>query len=546
MHLTALSLSKASILAYATFISVSVLVPITASNYGFVYNDLLAYPQYHVQCLDELVSVSDIGAERLRQGNLHHQQAPVQMAPQIETVKLDQSQDQRRDQDQDQHNSNGQSTTPPSNAALDPSSRMVMTDADGQKWACTIPSVQIQVDKPEPEKTPEEMREEKRRSVKRGLELLDNLSGRCLLTRIDYWTYEYCHKKRIRQFNAHNVNGKWEPTSEAATHVLATYQPPPSEIQSEANTGDQSQSQASSSPSTQRVATTTELKVTNERKYLAQYWDYGDVCDLTGAYRKVEVQFQCANVDDRIQLVTEPATCTYIMIIYSSALCKDVAFELIPTPEANMIDCRRIVSDDHYKQQKAANHGAIEDGLGSIAFQGSGEQIKLDRQLHKDEVKPALGEMASQFKEMASLIDKVEAASRRERLDEFFTNFEAYLKKLKPFMSKAQLDALQEIEDLVEKNIQPNSQGTQPLELESILANLFGGESSSSKEVEKDKKGNKDVQTNVQDEEILSLASLLGILDTTKKTDGASGGDNEDSDKHEGQGKAKEKDEDVE
>ncbi|KAF9346020.1 Protein OS-9 [Mortierella sp. AD094] len=575
MRLTTISLSKASILAYATLVSVSFLVPITATSYGFVYNDLLAHPQYHVQCLEELVSVSDIGSDRIRQGNLHHQKPTAQIAPQIETAKQDQSQESHdQDQGQDQHRSNGQT---PSNTALDLSSSMVMTDADGQKWACAIPLTQVPVDKPEPEKTPEEMKVEAERSNH------------------GYWTYEYCHKKRIRQFNAHNVNGKWEPTSEAATHILATYQPPSSEIQTNANTDGLSKNQASSSSSAKR-ATTTELKVSNERKYLVQNWDYGSVCDLTGAFRKVEVQFQCANVDDRIQLVTESPTCAYTMVIYSSSLCKDVAFELIPAPEANKIDCRRIVPDDYYRQRKAAGHGAIDGGIDSIASQDSSGQIRFNQQPYRDESKAHLAKEAGSYKEMASLIDKVEAATRRKQLDDLVTDLEVYLEKLKPYLSKAQVEALKKMEDLVDGLTHAYGQDAQPLELESLLQSLLGGEAGLNDEIMKDNspatdqaerlnvaqdkeaansQGDKqdvfqlimdafdetynnpesgDEDGRNKDEHVphdnllsgINLASLLEMLDATKKNDDTHVSNNRGTGSQQGQGNGKENDEDAE
>ncbi|KAF9163856.1 Protein OS-9 [Mortierella sp. AD011] len=581
MRLTTISLSKASILAFATLASVSFLDPIAATSYGFVYNDLLAHPQYHVQCLDDLVSVSDIGPDRIRQGNLHHQKPTVQIAPQIGTAKQDQNQKSpSQDHGQDQLRSNGQS---PSESALDLSSSMIMTDADGQKWACAIPLTQVPVNKPEPEKTPEEMKAETERSIKRGLELLDHLTGRCLLTNRGYWTYEYCHKKRIRQFNAHIVNGKWEPTSEAATHTLATYQPPPSEVQTNANTDGLSKNQASSSSPSTKHPTTTELRVSSERKYLVQHWDYGSVCDLTGAYRKVEVQFQCANVDDRIQLITESPICAYTMVIYSSSLCKDAAFET----EANKIDCRRIVSDDYYRQRKAA----IESGIDSTASQDSNKQIRFDQQPYKDESKAHLPKEAGAFKEMASLIDKVEAATRRKQLDDLAIQLEAYLERLKPYMSKDQLEALRKMEDFASR------QDTQHADLESLLQSFFGGETGLNDEIVKDNSpmASEAEQLNVKDkrainsrgdnqdvfqlifdafdetygnaasepgdedgrnkdehvshDDLLSsinLASLLEMLDATKKNDDAHTGDDRGTGNQQGQDDAKKSEEDAE
>lgn len=59
-------------------------------------------------------------------------------------------------------------------------STMVMTDPDGIRWSCMIPPKLVHEIKAPPEMTPEEIKEEERRSVQRGLELLDHLSQDCL------------------------------------------------------------------------------------------------------------------------------------------------------------------------------------------------------------------------------------------------------------------------------------------------------------------------------------------------------------------------------
>ena len=60
-------------------------------------------------------------------------------------------------------------------------STMVMTDADGMRWSCMIPPKMVHEVKAPPELTPQEIKEEERRSVQRGLELLDHLSRHCLI-----------------------------------------------------------------------------------------------------------------------------------------------------------------------------------------------------------------------------------------------------------------------------------------------------------------------------------------------------------------------------
>ncbi|KAF9181281.1 Protein OS-9 [Haplosporangium sp. Z 767] len=491
MRLNSISPSQAALVACASILSVSLLTPVLSHSVGFVYNDLLAHPQYHVRYLDELVPVSAIGAERLRRGNTHHHhQTRAKAAPQIETIK-EQTEGQSA---QDSH-------SPPT---VDPASSMIMTDADGQRWSCLIPTKRVYEAKAPPERTPQEMELEKKRSIKRGLELLDHLSGHCLRAINGYWTYEYCHKKRIRQYHAVHMNGQWVPESDDSTHVLAKYQPPPAEIQGHPN-NEGSLQQRTPMSSTGRAETVTELGVSNERKYLVQRWGNGDVCDLTGARRNVEVQFQCANIDDRIQAVSEPSTCSYIMVIYSRSLCKDVAFEIIPAPEANMIDCRRIVTDEQYQQLKLAAPEAIDSGFETVATSDAAGQIRLGQEQRQQQQpkqestlpvgkKLAAGQIASLgMQELSSLLEKMESARKSKHLDEIITELENYFEAQKALMTEDQKTLLKQVEDLVEGNMDTfkllgYDQNGQAVEMDKLLDAFLGGGVKADKDKRQEKK----------------------------------------------------------
>ncbi|KAG0306990.1 Protein OS-9 [Dissophora globulifera] len=567
--------SRAVFIACTTLLSLAVLAPpapVAGFSVSFVYNDLLAHPQYHVQYLDELVPMSAIGADRLQMGN-RHRQPRVKAAPQIEPSKDEIHDQNHRDtllDKGDNSQDHGNSPSGSNSRAARHTSSMIMTDADSQRWACVIPSAQVQEVEPMQDRTPQEIEEEERRSVKRGLELLEHLTGRCLKTNYGYWTYEYCHKKIIRQFHAAD-NIKWEPVSEDLTNVLGVYQPPPAGIQGQPNIDALAQHRTPAS-STGRIPTSTELGVSNERKYLVQQWKYGKVCEETGALRTIEVQFQCANTDDRIQLVREPALCHYVMVIYSSSLCKDVAFELIPAPEANKIDCRRVVSDEQYQQRQATGAGTIEGGIGSPLFQNSMKQSVFGQQ--PDKAYAARSKMFSEINEVEALIRQVEAATKNKQLGEILAEIEDYFEELNPSMTEEQMDMLQKLKDFADgktnslESLAYDKNG-QPLELNALLEALFGTASlSDDHAVEQQKEAelnndNREVfqmmleawedyekrtsqDTSAKDlrESDIDLAQLLALLDGTKKEGAASGVAEGDSAQDEGWDKNKGKNKD--
>ncbi|KAG0277452.1 Protein OS-9 [Linnemannia gamsii] len=350
-----ISPTKAAILVCASIATVVLLIPQTeAFSVNFVYKDLLAHPQYDVDFLSEVVPASSV----VSRSNTHRRQQRQGQA-QIETAKS-WTQDQQQD------------------TIHESPSTMVMTDADGMRWSCMIPPKLVHEVKAPPQLTPQEIKEEERRSVQRGLELLDHLSQRCIWMKRDFWTYEYCHKQSIRQFHAVQSNGgQWVPQAPENTYILARYQSEESNNnQAQPNNEAALQQRSPSSTSVVKsTITTTELEVSNDRKYLVQHWESGDICEETNLPRKVEVQFQCAPFEDKIQLVHESPICNYIMVIASPNLCKDTAFEIVPTPEANKIECKGIVSDEQY-QKLMANAPETIDGAARIV-QDHNAQIKI-------------------------------------------------------------------------------------------------------------------------------------------------------------------------
>ncbi|KAF9964218.1 Protein OS-9 [Mortierella alpina] len=524
-----------------TSISLAALPALVASHsVGFVYNDLLAHPQYHVRYLKELVPISSVSTEALHRRNVHHRKS-------LTSAETQHSKDHQR-------------------VFSSPASSMIMPDVRGQRWICTIPPKQVQHVKTPPKKTPQEMEEQNRMSVKKGLELLDHLTGHCLRTTHDYWTYEYCHKKHIRQFHADIQNGQLVPASAASTHTLALYQPPPAEIQGHPdNEGSlqqrDSSSSSSSSSSTTQAGTVTELAVSNDQKYLVQQWGQGEICDLTGAPRKVQVRFQCANVDDRIQHVSEPSTCNYIMLIYSPSLCKEVAFENIPAPEVNNIDCRRIVADELYYASIAPPESIDSGAQANIAqHQQHGEQKAQPQKQESDDQALPLG--AKKNKAPSDHLGKSDQDSKQ--LDQMAILVGNYIDSLKALMSDSQRAGFQNLQDMIDSKLEQlqrseDEQRAQNLDMESILGLLLGtpeGEDALSKRSEdRDQEGTfeggakvkngpaSDVKDKrraanadgARDEQLLLTSTLAALLETLQSANVA-------ETRHQGLGKEDEQD----
>ncbi|KAF9579139.1 Protein OS-9 [Lunasporangiospora selenospora] len=352
-----ISLSQAIVAACALTLCTgpAFITPVESSSVGFVYKDLLAHPQFHVQYLEEFIPASAVSAARRQSKNTHRQ--PKQQKEQMLIQKTGAETEELVRQDRkdttaaspDDSEKKGTSTLP--GESYDLASSIIMTGSDGQQWSCTIPEEMVPEKVPDVVKTHEEIEEEERQSVKRGLELLEPLSGRCLRTTIGYWTYEYCHKKHILQYHAILVKGQIVPEDSSMNFVMAVYTPG----QEPQQAGSGSSVQKRLSLAAQQSGTKTELETSHERRYLVQRWENGAICDITGKGRQVEVQYQCANVlTDQIHVVIEPSICNYVMVIYSPRLCADLAFKNAPVPEANKINCRPIVSDEIYERIMAS------------------------------------------------------------------------------------------------------------------------------------------------------------------------------------------------
>ncbi|KAF9326365.1 Protein OS-9 [Podila minutissima] len=404
-----LSLSQAALIALAIW--PAFLSPVQSFSGDFVFQDLLAHPQYDVKLLKQYLPMSAVEPERLKHGNVHRQQSPIE-APRIETTASD---GRGQTEQTKQHDS----------------SNLVMTTPDGQRWSCVIPPKPvIKVEEP-PKKTPQEIVEEERQNIKRGLELLQPLTKGCLLRTIDYWTYEYCHEKHVRQYRAiKGVEGRYQEDPNGLRYVLGTFEAPPG-IQG--STGNEASTQKSLS---RQSGTMTNLVASQDKKYLVQRWENGDHCPLIGKPRKIEIQYQCAPVfSDQIRSVNEHSTCSYVIVIDSPSLCKDTAFQQAEAPEANNINCRPLVTDEQYKM--VSEPGTIDSGLSG---KDKGKVVSRNEANKPDEM--------TLHQELGSVMNGPEQ-DEDGRADLMVVLLQ---KMLEPYMSEPQKASLKKVQNALDKN----------------------------------------------------------------------------------------------
>jgi protein OS-9 len=251
---------------------------------------------------------------------------------------------------------------------------------DGLRYLCNIPRVQDNSSvETNSNKTPEEdasdeaekktdEENEIARATGRGLELLQEMEGSCMYYVSGWWSYSFCYKKQVRQFHALPAGPgvpNYPPMEDPATHsfVLGKFQREDDDDEGEDGETDE----AKKHPTTE-VA---KLQTKGESRYLVQKLGGGTTCDLTGAERKIEVQFHChPQSTDRIGWIKELTTCTYLMVIYTPRLCHDVAFQLPQPEDVHAIECREILAPDevadfeamrdHQESQRLVNSGSEE------------------------------------------------------------------------------------------------------------------------------------------------------------------------------------------
>jgi protein OS-9 len=223
-----------------------------------------------------------------------------------------------------------------------------------QEYLCTIPIV----DAPVRNETSEaqalaEEKKELARATDRGWELLQDLEGNCLYFISGWWSYSFCYNSEVTQFHqlpSQQGRHPFPPQRDLTYPQYILGKVKSNKKDKEDEWGNEIEVHKDQMPTD---PPTTELQIKGDTRYLVQKMDGGTTCDLTGKPRRIEIQYHCnPQVSDVIGWIKEVTTCSYVMVIYTSRLCDDVAFLPPKERKANVIACAQIVPDDEVSSWK--------------------------------------------------------------------------------------------------------------------------------------------------------------------------------------------------
>ncbi|XP_041458370.1 protein OS-9-like isoform X1 [Lytechinus variegatus] len=185
----------------------------------------------------------------------------------------------------------------------------------GQRYECQLPDV-ADVGK---------VQEEEKSAAETGIsDLLKPMElAPCLLKNKDWWTYEFCYGKHVRQFHLEN--------SQVSGEVITI-----GVFESEMDWKNKSHSAA---------------KRHRLNRYHSHRYVNGSNCDLTGKPREAEVRFLCAeNELDTMTRIDEPESCRYVITVHTMRICHHPYLKPPAKAKPKTILCYPLLMQEQYDQ----------------------------------------------------------------------------------------------------------------------------------------------------------------------------------------------------
>ncbi|KAG8530875.1 uncharacterized protein KY384_004232 [Bacidia gigantensis] len=233
----------------------------------------------------------------------------------------------------------------------------------------------------------EEEKAELARATDRGWDLLQEMSGSCLYFISGWWSYQFCYSESVKQFHQLPAGGNvpmFPPVEDPTTpsYVLGKFGEKKvnrHRLPSGGSAGGALDGGLPLEDGQEGSTTTIQAKGSSSSRYLSQKLSGGTTCDLTGAPRRVEIQFHChPQSADRIGWIKEVSTCSYLMVVYTPRLCNDVAFLPEREERAEQVVCSEVVREGEEVEWKRKKSREAERKLvGQIEGKAGAKATKM-------------------------------------------------------------------------------------------------------------------------------------------------------------------------
>ncbi|KAF2133063.1 Pkinase-domain-containing protein [Dothidotthia symphoricarpi CBS 119687] len=366
-----------------------------ASQHAFsVFDDLLAFPQYAVVWPDTFIAEDEATALLAQHAPRSSGSAPLE--PQ-ETQELSKRDPLSAD-------------TPPTDDALEQTYEAVVLG--GQRYLCSIPTIPEEVPQNSTTTAEEAKAEEEKelmRATDRGWELLEGMKGNCIYYLSGWWSYSFCYKDEVKQFHQLPPSRgipMYPPVEDTSvwSFVLGRYPKDDKRktLGSEQGTKETFDDEGNMAHHEEKGMEIPRLESKGSSRYMVQQLSGGTQCDLTGKDRKIDVQFHCnPQSADRIAMIKETSTCSYLMIVDTPRLCNDIAFQPPQENLAHPISCRPVVPASDLPAWETLRLEAQAREADRLAA------LKLQKQKLKDAPPGALKDTSNPLRDLAQSAKRI-------------------------------------------------------------------------------------------------------------------------------------------
>ncbi|OBT80398.1 hypothetical protein VF21_00773 [Pseudogymnoascus sp. 05NY08] len=243
-----------------------------------------------------------------------------------------------------------------------------------------------------------------------GWELLAPLGKSCLYYTSGWWSYKFCYNDSITQFHAappQPGRPQFPPVRDPRTpqFVLGRAKKiPGQDSKTHGKFYDDGSSEKAEGGSDIELRGSQEeegsefyeddeikgvLQDNGDNRYLAQKMKSGTLCDLTMRPREIEIQYHCGTTGvDRVQWIKEVTTCSYLMVVHTPRLCKDVAFQPQTQAETLEILCKPITGEEGTTESSSTDSAPQErTASGEAAAETSENAADILKSLAKERAK---------------------------------------------------------------------------------------------------------------------------------------------------------------